>query len=78
MMVPHLGDGSVGTVCNMHLIASLPNSNYLEITHDLPLLDYSNRLAIFEDPPVLTRDGYFNLPQKPGLGVTINKDLILP
>jgi L-alanine-DL-glutamate epimerase-like enolase superfamily enzyme len=77
MMVPHLGDGSVGTVCNMHLIASLPNSNYLEITHDLPLLDYSNRLVIFEDPPVLTKDGYFNLPQKPGLGVTINKDLIL-
>jgi L-alanine-DL-glutamate epimerase-like enolase superfamily enzyme len=61
----------------MHLIASLPNSNYLEITHDLPLLDYSNRLVIFEDPPVLTKDGYFNVPQKPGLGVTINKDLIL-
>jgi L-alanine-DL-glutamate epimerase-like enolase superfamily enzyme len=76
-MVPHLADGGVGTVCNMHLIASIPNSNYLEITHDLPLLDYSNRLAIFEDPPVLTRDGYFNVPQKPGLGVTINKDLIL-
>jgi L-alanine-DL-glutamate epimerase-like enolase superfamily enzyme len=77
MMAPHLADGSVGTVCNMHLIASLPNSNYLEITHDLPLLDYSNRLVIFEDPPVLTKDGYFNVPQKPGLGVTINKDLIL-
>jgi L-alanine-DL-glutamate epimerase-like enolase superfamily enzyme len=77
MMAPHLADGSVGTVCNMHLIASLPNSNYLEITHDLPLLDYSNHLAIFEDPPVLSKDGYFNLPQKPGLGVTINKDLIL-
>jgi L-alanine-DL-glutamate epimerase-like enolase superfamily enzyme len=77
MMVPHLADGSVGTVCNMHLIASLPNSNYLEITHDLPLLDYSNRLVIFENPPVLTKDGYFNVPQKPGLGVTINKDLIL-
>jgi L-alanine-DL-glutamate epimerase-like enolase superfamily enzyme len=76
MMVPHLGDGSVGTICNMHLIASLPNSNYLEITHDLPLLDYSNRFAIFEDAPVLTRDGYFNLPQKPGLGVTINRELI--
>jgi L-alanine-DL-glutamate epimerase-like enolase superfamily enzyme len=77
MMSPHLADGSVGTLCNMHLIASIPNSNYLEITHDLPLLDYSNHLAIFEDPPVLTKDGYFNMPHKPGLGVTINKDLIL-
>ena len=64
-------------ICNMHLIASLPNAPYLEITHDLPLADYSNGFAIFEEPPVLDKAGYFNLPQTPGLGVTIKKDLIL-
>jgi L-alanine-DL-glutamate epimerase-like enolase superfamily enzyme len=77
LMCPHLAEGSVGTVCNMHIIASLPNAPYLEITHDLPLADYSNGFAIFEEPPVLDKDGYFNLSQKPGLGITINKDLIL-
>jgi L-alanine-DL-glutamate epimerase-like enolase superfamily enzyme len=75
---PHLADGSVGTVCNMHLVASIPNSTYIEITHDLPMRDYSNGFAIFEEPPVLSKDGYFSLPQKPGLGISINKDLILP
>ncbi|HWA20806.1 MAG TPA: mandelate racemase/muconate lactonizing enzyme family protein [Caulobacterales bacterium] len=74
---PHLADGRVATVCNMHLVASLPNVEYLEIDHDLPLKAYSNGLAIFEDPPVFQKGGYFNLPDKPGLGVTINKDLIL-
>jgi len=75
---PHLGDGSVATICNMHMVATFPNANYIEITHDLPMRDYSNGFAIFEEPPVLDKSGYFALPQKPGLGVSINKDLILP
>jgi L-alanine-DL-glutamate epimerase-like enolase superfamily enzyme len=77
-IAPHVGDGGVATICNIHLIASWPNSNYLEIFHDLPLREYSNGFAIFEDPPVLDKAGYFNVPQKPGLGVSIAKDLILP
>jgi L-alanine-DL-glutamate epimerase-like enolase superfamily enzyme len=78
LICPHGADGGVGTVCNIHLIASWPNSPYLEITHDLPMREYSNGMAIFEEPPVVDKSGYFNLPQKPGLGVSINKDLILP
>ena len=31
--------------------------------------------AVFEKPIALTKDGYFELPQGPGLGVTIRKDL---
>jgi len=74
---PHLAEGRVATVCNMHLVASLPNAEYLEIDHDLPLKAYSNGMSIFENPPVFQKGGYFNVPQGPGLGVTINKDLIL-
>jgi len=75
---PHLGDGSVATICNMHMVATFPNANYIEITHDLPMRDYSNGFAIFEEPPVLDKSGYFPLPQKPGLGMSFKKDLILP
>ncbi len=74
---PHLADGRVGTICNMHLIASLPNAEYLEIDEDLPLKAYSNGFAVFEDPPVLQKNGAFNMPQGPGLGISINKDMIL-
>jgi L-alanine-DL-glutamate epimerase-like enolase superfamily enzyme len=76
LMCPHLAEGCVGTICNMHLIASLPNAPYLEITHDLPLADYSNGFAVFEEPPVFNKGGYFDMPQKPGLGMTIKRDLI--
>jgi L-alanine-DL-glutamate epimerase-like enolase superfamily enzyme len=30
---------------------------------------------VFENPIALTKDGYFELPQAPGLGVAIRKDL---
>ena len=78
LIVPHVGDGSVATICNLHLVASWPNAPYIEIFHDLPMDLYSNGFAIFEEPPVLDKNGYFPLPEKPGLGVSINKDLILP
>jgi L-alanine-DL-glutamate epimerase-like enolase superfamily enzyme len=78
LIAPHIGDGSIATICNIHLIASWPNAPYLEIYHDLPMDAYTNGFAIFDEPPVLDKAGYFALPQKPGLGVSINKDLVLP
>jgi L-alanine-DL-glutamate epimerase-like enolase superfamily enzyme len=30
-----------------------------------------------ENPPLVDKEGYLNLPQGPGLGVEINKDLIV-
>ena len=74
---PHLADGRMGSICNMHLIASLPNAEYLETDHDLPLHDYSNGFSIFEEPIVLQKGGVFNVPQGPGLGVTVKKDWIM-
>ncbi len=75
---PHIGDASIAVICNMHLVASWPNASYVEIYHDLPFDDYRNYFAIFEEPPVIDRNGYLNLPQKPGLGISINKDFIVP
>jgi L-alanine-DL-glutamate epimerase-like enolase superfamily enzyme len=78
LIVPHVADGGVGTICVMHLVASWPNAPYMEIYHDLPLREYSHGFAILEEPPVLDKTGYFTVPDKPGLGVSIHKDLILP
>jgi D-galactarolactone cycloisomerase len=76
MCEPHQGDGRLGTICDLHLIASWPNAPYLEIFNDQPIGDYINPFAMFENPILLDKDGYFNLPQGPGLGMTIRKDLI--
>jgi L-alanine-DL-glutamate epimerase-like enolase superfamily enzyme len=75
MIMPHLGDGRLSTVCDMHLVASWPNAPLLECGNEGPEGAYEHSYAVFEQPIALTRDGYFDLPKGPGLGVAIRKDL---
>jgi len=77
MCIPHVGDSRLGTICDLHLVASWPNAPYLEIFNDVPIGNYEHPFAIFENPPVLDKNGYFNLPQEPGLGMTIKKEFLL-
>lgn len=76
-VIPHHGGGNLGTIAHLHAIASWPNSPWIEILHDPPAAPYTNGFAIFENPPLVDKQGYLNLPQGPGLGVEIRKDLIL-
>jgi L-alanine-DL-glutamate epimerase-like enolase superfamily enzyme len=77
IVVPHHGGGNLGTIAQLHAIASWPNSPWIEILHDPPVAAYTNGFAIVGNPPLVDREGYLNLPQGPGLGVEINKDLIV-
>jgi D-galactarolactone cycloisomerase len=77
-IVPHVGSKGLGSICLLHLISSWPNAPTMEIIHEPPIGDYSSGLAIFENPPVVDKDGYFTVPDGPGLGVTIKSDLIEP
>src|SRR5665213_99644 len=76
MCIPHVGDSRLGTICDLHLVASWPNAPYLEIFNDRPIGIYEYPFAIFENPPTLDKQGYFNLPQEPGLGITIRREFI--
>jgi L-alanine-DL-glutamate epimerase-like enolase superfamily enzyme len=75
IIMPHLGDGRLSTVRDMHLVASWPNAPLLEVGNEGPEGAYEHSYAVFEHPIALTKDGYFELPGAPGLGVTIRKDL---
>jgi L-alanine-DL-glutamate epimerase-like enolase superfamily enzyme len=59
----------------MHLVATWPNAPLLEVGNEIPEGAYEHSYAVFENPITLTKDGYFELPQSPGLGVAIRKDL---
>jgi len=76
MIEPHVGDSRLGTVCDLHLIATFPNTPMLEIFNDQPIGNFEYPFGIFENPITLDKDGYFNLPQGPGLGMKIRQDLI--
>lgn len=75
-VIPHHGGGDIGTIATLHLVASWPHAPYWEILHDPPIGSHENRFAIFQDPPHVGSDGLIDVPQGPGLGVTIKEDLI--
>jgi D-galactarolactone cycloisomerase len=76
-LIPHHGGGNLGTIAHLHAIASWPHAPWIEILHDPPAAPYTNGFAIFENPPQVDKEGYLNLPQGPGFGVEIRKDLIV-
>ena len=75
-IVPHNGYGKIGMIAHMHLIASWRNAPYVEVIHDPPVGDYQHFLSVFDDPPLVDAKGMIAMPESPGLGVAINKDLI--
>jgi len=66
----------LANICGIHMIASLPNAPITEFIHEPPQGDIFAGWQVFENPPVLEKDGYIKVPQGPGLGVTFRKDLI--
>jgi D-galactarolactone cycloisomerase len=76
-VVPHHGGRNLGTIAHLHLVASWAHSPYLELLHDPPIADYHYGFSILQDPPVVDSQGFMAVPQGAGLGVEINRDLIM-
>lgn len=75
-IAPHHGGRQLGTVAHAHLVASWHHSPYLELLHDPPVGDYRHGFSALVNPLVVDGDGCVALPQGPGLGVEIDRDLI--
>ena len=75
-VAPHHGGRGLGTVAHLHLIASWPHSPYLELLHDPPVGDYAHGFSVLKESPVVDGEGFVAVPQGPGLGVEINRDLV--
>jgi D-galactarolactone cycloisomerase len=76
IIIPHHGGGNLGTIAQLHAIASWPNSPWIEILHDPPVAAYTNGFAMMADAPKVDKEGYLNLPQGYGWGVAINREMI--
>lgn len=72
LVAPHNVGGPVSTAAALHFAASTPNFKIQEHFNDF--VDTWVKDAAPGNPDVV--DGYFALPQGPGLGVTLNKDLL--
>ena len=71
-VIPHVFASAVSSIANMHLIASLPNAGLLEFDQNPNPL----RSELFEEPIEPSSDGTVRLPERPGLGVTLNRATI--
>lgn len=78
LVIPHHGGGQLGTIAQLHLIGTWPHCPWIEIMNDPPISPYTNGFAIFENPPEVDGQGLMAMPQGPGLGVEIRRDLIMP
>jgi L-alanine-DL-glutamate epimerase-like enolase superfamily enzyme len=67
-VIPHVFSSAVSSIANMHLIASLPNAGLLEFDQNVNPL----RTELFEEPLDVDQNGQVRLPDRPGLGVTLN------
>jgi L-alanine-DL-glutamate epimerase-like enolase superfamily enzyme len=68
--VPHVFGSAISLVANAHFLASLPLGGPLEFK-TIPDALFSDLLL---EPPTIDAEGYFHLPQKPGLGIELNPD----
>ena len=71
-VIPHVFSSAVSSIANMHLIAALPNAGLLEFDQNPNPL----REALFEEPLLPGPDGTVALPDRPGLGVTLNQSTV--
>jgi galactonate dehydratase len=72
LLAPHNVGGPVSTAACLHLAATVPNFKIQEHFNDFAE-DWVKEAAP-GNPEVV--DGYFALPDGPGLGVTLNEDLV--
>ena len=72
LTAPHNVGGPVATAANLHLAACTPNFKIQEHFNDFA--DAWVKGAVKSYPEVV--DGYFSLPEGPGLGVIIDEDFI--
>jgi galactonate dehydratase len=69
-MAPHNPNGPVATAASIHLAAAMPN---------FLILEYARKTPNFEmvlKEPLVVKDGYFELPTGPGLGIELDFDYI--
>jgi D-galactarolactone cycloisomerase len=76
---PHVWGSAVGQAASLQLIAATPLANHALFPKE-PLLEFDTSSHPFRehltDSPLRQREGWVEIPQKPGLGIEISKDVL--
>ena len=69
--VSHGWNTAIGLAADLHLAASLPVARYVEYLTPAPYID-----EILTEPFTLDEQGFLTVPEKPGLGIELNRDAL--
>jgi len=70
-MVPHGWNTAIGLAADLHLTAALPVATYVEFLTPSPYLD-----ELVLDPFRPDSEGYLRVPDRPGLGLELNREAL--
>jgi L-rhamnonate dehydratase len=73
LCIPHCYAWKIGVAASIHVAAVLPNMPYVEMPSPLPFSPLVSELLV---PDIAPKDGYVEVPQKPGLGFQLNEKII--
>jgi L-alanine-DL-glutamate epimerase-like enolase superfamily enzyme len=73
---PHTWGNGIGVLANAHLAAGTGDGSYLEFPFDPPEWRLECRDFVLERPFDIDEDGWVVLDGAPGLGCTLNKELL--
>jgi L-alanine-DL-glutamate epimerase-like enolase superfamily enzyme len=71
LYVPHGWNTALGLAADLHLTASVPVARYVEFLTPSPYMDDLITVPFRPDA-----EGYLHVPEKPGLGVELNRDAL--
>ena len=70
--IPHCFSSAVALAATLHLLASIPNSSYIELDQNSNPL----RTELLEKPLNINKGGFLRVLQEPGLGIKLSRDTI--
>ena len=74
LCIPHAwSGGGIGLAANLQLIGSLSNCPFVEFPYDPPAWSIEVRDRFLKSP-IVPRDGFVKIPDKPGIGVEVDWD----
>jgi len=77
--IPHCWGGAIAVAAAVHVLSLLPNPTGGP-SAEVPMLEYDTTENLFRTDlltePMLVRDGFIQVPRGPGLGITVDEDVL--
>jgi L-alanine-DL-glutamate epimerase-like enolase superfamily enzyme len=71
---PHTWTNGIGLAANLQIMGAVNNCYYAEFPYEIPAWTPEVRDFLLKEYIKIEKDGYINIPDKPGIGVEIDED----